>query len=354
MSRQRRKAGTRRAVVAVSAAAAMTLIVACADSGGARDQAQAAPSGTAKMAAPSPAATRPEPKPTVGSIGDYAVDQMQLSLVDPARISPDGSQIGPRGLPTLVRYPAAAGTSRSADRPAAGPFPLVVFAPGFLQCAGVYAQLLHAWASAGYVVAAVTFPRTNCHLGADADENDLQNQPGDVSFVIRRLLLISKSPRGPLAGLVNPREVAVAGQSDGGDTVAAVAGNTCCVDHAVVAAVVLAGAEWPPLGGKYFGPGSPPALFVQGSDDPVNPPWASVQLYQADTAGIRYYLDVLGAGHLTPYEGDNAQERLVARVTVAFLDRYAAGQRSARAELIRRGNAAGMAELVSGGQLPPP
>ena len=332
----------------------MALITACAGCGQAQHPADAAPSGTARTAAPGPAAARPAPKAAVGPIGSYAVDQMRLSLVDPARIGLDGSQAGPRDLPALVRYPAAAGTPRSAGRPAAGPFPLVVFAPGFLQCAGAYAHLLHAWASAGYVVAAVTFPHTNCQLGAGADEDDLQNQPGDVSFIIGRLLALSEHSRGPLAGLVNPRQVAVAGHSDGGDTVAAVAGNTCCADHAVVAAVVLAGAEWPPLGGKYFGPGSPPALFVQGSADPINPPSASQQLYQADTAGTRYYLDMLGAGHLAPYEGDDAQERLVARVTVAFLDRYAAGQRSATAELIRRGNVSGVAELVSGGQPPPP
>jgi hypothetical protein len=78
-----------------------------------------------------------------------------------------------------------------------------------------------------------------------------------------------------------------------------------------------------------------------------------MQLYQADTAGIRYYLDVFGAGHLTPYEGDDRQERVVARVTTAFLDRYVAAQRSARATLVRRGNVPGVAALVSGGRLPP-
>jgi predicted dienelactone hydrolase len=289
----------------------------------------------------------------VGALGTYAVGQLRLILVDQPRIGPDGSQVGPRRLPVLVRYPAAPGAARASARPAAGPFPLVVFAPGFLQCAGVYAHLLHAWTSAGYVVAAVTFPRTNCHLGAAADEDDLQNQPGDMAFVIRRLITLSRHPGGTLTGLVDSREIAVAGHSDGGDTVAALAANACCADHAVVAAVVLAGAEWPPLGGKYFGPGSPPALFVQGSADPINPPWASMQLYQADTAGIRYYLDVFGAGHLTPYEGDDRQERVVARVTTAFLDRYVAAQRSARATLVRRGNVPGVAALVSGGRLPP-
>jgi hypothetical protein len=353
MTRQQRSPAARCAAAVAGVIVTAALVGACAGSSHAQGPATAVPSATAQAARPSRTPTRPAPKPTVGPIGSYAVKQVELSLVDRSRIGPDGSQVGPRDLPALVRYPEAAAATRSAARPAAGLFPLVVFAPGFLQCDGVYAHLLQAWASAGYVVAALTFPRTNCHLGAAADENDLQNQPGDVSFVIRSLLALSKRSKGPLAGLVNPREVAVAGHSDGGDTVAAVAGNTCCSDHLVVAAVVLAGAQWPPLGGKYFGTGSPPALFVQGSADPINPPSASVQLYQADTAGIRYYLDVLGAGHLTPYEGDDAQERLVAIVTIAFLNRYAAGERSAGAALARRGNVRGVAELVSGGRLPP-
>ena len=38
-------------------------------------------------------------------------------------------------------------------------------------------------------------------------------------------------------------------------------------------------------------------LFVQGTADTINPPWISLQLYQADTAGTRYYLDLFGANH---------------------------------------------------------
>jgi hypothetical protein len=94
-------------------------------------------------------------------------------------------------------------------------------------------------------------------------------------------------------------------------------------------------------------------LFVQGSADPINPPGASWQLYQADTTGPRYYLNVFGAGHLTPYEGDTAQERLVARVTTEFLDRFVAGQHGARTVMARLANQAGRAALVSGGRIPP-
>jgi dienelactone hydrolase len=234
-----------------------------------------------------------------------------------------------------------------------GQFPLIVFAPGYLQCGGVYRDLLHAWASAGYVVAAVTFPHTNCGLGAGADEADLVNQPADVSYAISRLTALSARRLGALAGLINPARIAVAGHSDGADTVAAVAADTCCADHRIAAAIVLAGAEWPPLQGRYFPAPSPAMLFVQGSADPVNPPGASLQLYEADSTGPRYYLDIFGAGHLTPYEGDAAQERLVAKVTTEFLDRYVAGEPAARAAIARAGDVPGLAVLVRGSRLPP-
>ena len=85
---------------------------------------------------------------------------------------------------------------------------------------------------------------------------------------------------------MNPAQIAAAGQSDGGDTVAALVGNTCCLDRKVVAAMVLSGAEVPPpmkLPGTYFQAATLLILFVQGSADTVNPPSASLQMYQADT-----------------------------------------------------------------------
>jgi pimeloyl-ACP methyl ester carboxylesterase len=250
----------------------------------------------------------------------------------------------------VVRYPVIPAAAAS-GRLARDLFPLVVFAPGYRQCDRSYRFLLHEWASAGYVVAAVEFPRTNCHVSAP-DESDLVNQPGDVSGVMRRLVAISRRPHGALAGLVNPAEIAVAGHSDGGDTVAAVTANTCCRDHQVAAAVVLAGAEWPPMPGRYFARPAPPMLFVQGTDDAWNPPGASMQLYRADTVGPRYYLDLFGADHFTPYEGSGAPEPIVARVTTDFLDRYLVGQRPAAAAMRRAGQVAGVAALAGGAHLP--
>ena len=94
-------------------------------------------------------------------------------------------------------------------------------------------------------------------------------------------------------------------------------------------------------------------LFTQGSADTINPPWTSLQLYRADGAGPRYYLDLFGASHLIPYEGTNPVERMLARVTLAFFDRYVLGQAGALKTMTCDGNVAGGAALVSGGRPPP-
>ena len=313
--------------------------------GPARGGGSGRPAASSSSAAPSAPAS-PDP---AGTAGSYSVGERQLTFTEPAHTAAGGQPIGPRTLVTEVRYPLAQGSAR---QPAQGPLPLLVFGPGFLECVDTYGDLLQTWASAGYVVAAVTFPRTNCQAGTAAYEPDLVNQPADMSFVISSLLDLSAQPHDLFSGLLNGTEIGAAGQSDGGDTVAALAASTCCTDHRLKAVAVLSGAEWPAMPGQYFSGGAPPMLFVQGNADPINPPWASLQLYRLDEAGARYYLNLLGASHMTPYEGTNPVERVVARVTLAFFDRYVLGQAGALAAMTRAGTVSGTAALVSGGHVP--
>ena len=73
---------------------------------------------------------------------------------------------------------------------------------------GAYSQPLQAWASAGYVVAAVSSPRTNCPLGSEAYETDLVNQRPDISYILTRLLALSARPGDPFSGLLDPHRFA--------------------------------------------------------------------------------------------------------------------------------------------------
>lgn len=315
----------------------------------AKAAASARPTASAR-ATTTPAAAASASTAAVGAAGSYQVGERQVTFAEPAHTGVTGQWLDERSLLTVIRYPVSRPSSGSG--PAPGPFPLLMFAPGFMQCSGTYQHLLQTWASAGYVVAAVDFPRTSCQVGPAAYEPDLVNQPADVSYVLGRLLAMSAQPDDFLSGLLNPGQIAAAGQSDGGDTVAALAANTCCQDHRLKAVAVLSGAEWPPMPGNYFAGGAPPMLFVQGSADTINPPWTSLQLYTADEAGTRYYLDLFGADHMVPYTGDNPVERLVTRITLAFFARYVLGDPGALTTMTRDGNG-DTAALVSGGQPPP-
>lgn len=280
-------------------------------------------------------------------MGRFRTGLRQLTFTEPARSGPTGEQLGPRTLLTDVRYPLASG--HGGARPARGPLPLIVFGPGFQFCAGSYADLLRTWASAGYVVAAVYFPRSSCLTGAAATESDLVNQPGDISYEITSMLRLSKARHGLFAGLINPRQIAIAGQSDGGDTVTAIAANPCCADHRVTAVAVFSGAEWPLMPGAFFTRRPVPMLFTQGDADTVNIPGCSANMYRADRSTARYYLDLFGADHTEPYWGTNRFERVVARVTLAFFNRYVLDQPASGPAMRHYGNVPGTAALFSHG-----
>jgi len=291
-----------------------------------------------------PTPSPPPPHPS-GAMGDYGVAEHRYTFTEHA-----GATLGNRVLDVIVRYPAVGQAQKSGSQ-GTSEFPLIVFAPGYRQCSASYNILLREWASAGYVVAAVNFPRTNCYV-AKPDEADLVNQPADLIFAAHQLQQISSLSSGPLSGVISSTKVAVAGHSDGGDTVAALAAMSCCRYPGLRAALVLSGAEWPAFAGHWYSAPTPPMLFVQGTADTINPPAASMQLYETDKSGIRYYLQLDNADHLMPYEGDRPPEPIVARVTIAFFDHFLAGDGTTVDAIRHSGDVAGMSKLVGSGVLP--
>jgi predicted dienelactone hydrolase len=260
-----------------------------------------------------------------------------LPLVDAKRriAAPHGGAADdiPRRLPTVVWFPRVpAGTSA----PSLG-FPLIVFAHGFDLTPTTYRLLLRSWARAGYVVAAPRFPRTSPGAVGGLDESDIVNQPGDVRFVIGRLLRANRSPASPLHALIDPAEVAVAGHSDGGETAFAVAFDACCRDPRIRAAIVMSGAELT-LGGGLSKMRAPPVLVVQGTADTINSPWNSTRVFDVAT-GPKDYLRLKGAEHLPPYSEPGPYERVVSRVSLDFLNAYLKHLNGARAKLMIDGKA---------------
>jgi len=282
----------------------------------------------------------------------FAVGLRVLQLVDASRtISLPNGEVEPRAVRTIVRYPAIGPVNGTDLRNASaarldGPFPLVIFGHGFSVTPGVYAHLLQAWARAGYVVAAPVFPLGNANAPGGPNESDLPNQPADMRFVISKLLALSSAASGPLAGLLDPKAIAVSGQSDGGDTALAAADNDYYRDRRITAAAILSGAEIPGMGGYTFSPGSPPLLATQGTADTINTP-AETELFFQDAHRPKYLLRLLGAGHLPPYRSEQPQLGVVERVTIAFFDAYLKHEPAALRHLASVGRVGGVASLLS-------
>jgi dienelactone hydrolase len=280
----------------------------------------------------------------------FAVGLRVLTLVDrPRQIhTTDGGAV-PRTLTTYVRYPAtgpASGTDVRDASPAsaASPYPLIVFGHGFALTPGLYARLLQAWARAGYVVAAPVFPLENANAPGGPDESDLVNQPRDMRFVISALLAQSATSTGPLGHLIDPREVAVAGHSDGGETALVVAYDSYFRDKRVRAAAILSGAVIPGEAGFTFPPGGPPLLAAQGTADTVNLP-SLTRAFFSLARRPKYLLELLGASHIPPYSRQEPQLGIVERVTTAFFDLYLKKASGAQRRLLAQGSVPGIASM---------
>jgi fermentation-respiration switch protein FrsA (DUF1100 family) len=193
------------------------------------------------------------------------------------------------------------------------------------------------------VVAAPIFPLSNGNAPGGAQEWDIVNQPGDMSFVITQMLSASSAAQGPLSQLVDPHEIAVSGQSDGGETALATAYDTHYLDRRVDAAIILSGAELSSRRFYFQNPG-PPLLASQGTADTINLPRNTYDFFHAARAP-KFLLRLLGAPHLGPYTSEQPQLGVVERVTVAFLDRYLKRLTGARARLWGAGDVPGVATL---------
>src|SRR6185437_1597087 len=197
---------------------------------------------------------------------------------------------------------------------------------------------------AGYVVAAPIFPLGNAHAPGGPNESDIVNQPRDMSYVISRMLGLDAGHRGLFAGLIDRPEIAVSGQSDGGETALAAAYDVHFIDRRVRAAVILSGAELPGVGGFDFPAPSPPLLAAQGTADTTNRPIHTYQFFNMSPRP-KFLLQLLGASHLPPYTTEQPQLSIVEHVTSAFLDRHLKNDRRAMSRLVAFGNVRGVAAL---------
>lgn len=285
--------------------------------------------------APPAAAGAPSTAPT------YGVGVIHLTLVDHSRRTQANGKAPARPsrtLDTTVFYPLNPTTGTSPDT-AHAPYPLIVFAHGFGTSPDLsdYTGILERWASAGFVVAAPLFPLTRSDAPGGPDLADYVHQPGDMSFVVTRLLAMSARRGNTLSGMVDPSEIGAAGHSLGGVTTLGLVTNSCCRDARIKAAIIMSGDQITFPSGHTDWAAAPPLLFVHGNADPVVPYTAS--LYAFDHAQApKGLLTVIGGDHSSPVDPGTAAFPSIVAVTTAFFEHY----------LAHRVGTAGLANITSG------
>jgi predicted dienelactone hydrolase len=163
-----------------------------------------------------------------------------VEWVDPAR--------GDRPLVTDIWYPAIVSPNPAGEfylhlawgiatrdapaDPSGGPYPLVAFSHGYASTRDQSVFFTEHLASHGYVVVAPdhygnTFYGLDETLSADA----FIDRPLDISFVIDRVLEASATQQPPVAGLVDPSRIGMAGHSFGGYTTLLICGAEVDLDQ---------------------------------------------------------------------------------------------------------------------------
>jgi dienelactone hydrolase len=274
----------------------------------------------------------------------YAVGQVTDTFVDPHRTTPAwgaSPSLTTRTLVTTILYPATGptGPTKMGATPdkGAGPFPLIVFAHGLGGTPQGYINVLTAWASEGFIVAAPLFPLSNGNVPGGPDAGDVVNQPEDMSYVLDAVLYDSLLPSGTLAGLVNPKEIGAAGHSNGAVTTLGLVANTCCYDARVKAAVVMAGTTegFPP--GHYDFSKAPPLLLVHGTADQLIP-YRSAPLIYNEARGPKGLLTLEGGSHDAAGGQDPRSASAVIRTTTDFFMAYLTDDGGARSRLTADGH----------------
>jgi len=142
----------------------------------------------------------------------YPFDEWTNQL--PVSISKDWE---PLGYASAYEQPAP---SRS------GPFPLVMFSPGFKQNIWEYLYIGPRLASYGFVVAIISHDGDGQYPWIPSvDVSVLFHRPRDAAFAITELLQKSSSPDQLLYGLVDASKIAMSGHSLGGYATLALAGG---------------------------------------------------------------------------------------------------------------------------------
>jgi dienelactone hydrolase len=199
-----------------------------------------------------------------------------------------------------------------------GPFPLVVFAPGYAVNGDFYASLLSRIAAAGYIVIAPELPLLSGYPAGPTEAVGWDQLYGDLSFAASAA--VGDPGLGPL---IDPDRIAVAGHSDG----AAISfGDGFGAGHADgrFRAVISYAADV-----SYYDPyvaNGRPFLHILSDYDEYNPYGQAIGWDRAVLQQPRTIVSLWNASHAEPFTSPfDAHFGVVTRMTIGFLDAHLKG-----------------------------
>jgi predicted dienelactone hydrolase len=267
-----------------------------------------------------------------------------------------------RDIPVKIYYPANAKS----------PCPLIIFSHGLGGTRLGYSYLGERWAGAGYISVHLQ------HLGSDdavwkdagvdgyaqltlaaANPVNALNRAADVSFAIDQVLALNHQAGSPLNGLVNEKEIGMAGHSFGAWTTLAVVGEKTAagrslVDSRIKSAIAMSApvpGGAPKAAGQFAGI-TVPVFHMTGTldDSPIGEtkaPDRRIPYDQSTTPGT-CLLILNGADHMT-FSGhafgafrqeDARYQAIILPASVAFWDATLRGNQAAQGWLYHGGFAA--------------
>lgn len=253
------------------------------------------------------------PDTVPGDQGPVAFATYEVPWVDTSRpTEPVAFGAAPgaeRSLPTTIRVPEGEGAG-----------PVVVFSHGLGSSPQRFSQLLDAWARAGYVVVAPRFPLTSdANPDHDIESDDQVNLPGDITFIIDRVLDASRTPGDPLEGRVDPEAIGAAGFSLGGGATYALVFNEAYRDPRIRSAAILASAVLFDANAVDLSRSFPLLIVHSTTDEQLDYEFALDAFVLA--AGPVWFVTLDGFNHHDPFDdAPTPVDATVEEVTTAFWD----------------------------------